>query len=47
MGAHLILVEELIQPQLNNMLYQKILSDLFSEWLKQQIEQAEIVTKDP
>lgn len=46
-GAHLILVEELIQPQLNNMLYQKILSDLFSEWLKQQIEQVEIVTKDP
>ena len=46
-GAHLILVEELIQPQLNNMLYQKILSDLFSEWLKQQIEQVEVATKVP
>ena len=41
-GAHLILVEELIQPQLNNMLRQKILSDLFSEWLKRQIEQFEV-----
>jgi len=29
-GAHLILVEELIQPQLNKMLYQKF-SDLFSK----------------
>ena len=37
-GAHLILVEELIEPQLDEMLRLKILSDLFSEWLKQQIE---------
>jgi parvulin-like peptidyl-prolyl isomerase len=41
-GAHLILVEELIQPQLDEMLRNKILSDLFSEWLKQQIEQFEV-----
>jgi parvulin-like peptidyl-prolyl isomerase len=46
-GAHLLLVEELIQPQLDDTLSQKIFSDLFSEWLKQQIEQAEIVTKEP
>ncbi len=39
-GAHLILVEELIEPQLDEMLCLKILSDLFSEWLKQQLEQS-------
>ena len=37
-GAHLILVEELIQPELNESLHYKILSDLFLEWLKQQVE---------
>jgi parvulin-like peptidyl-prolyl isomerase len=42
-GAHLILVEELIQPKLEDRLHQKILSDLFATWLKQQLEQAEIV----
>ena len=41
-GVHLILVEELIQPQLDNMLYNKILSDFFSEWLKRQIEEFEV-----
>jgi parvulin-like peptidyl-prolyl isomerase len=41
-GAHLILVEELIEPQLNETLRYKILSDLFSEWLKQQLEQLEV-----
>jgi parvulin-like peptidyl-prolyl isomerase len=42
-GTHLILVEEIIQPQLDEQLRYKILSDLFSEWLKQQIEQLEVV----
>ncbi|MDV2998314.1 MAG: Chaperone SurA [Chroococcidiopsis sp. SAG 2025] len=42
LGAHLILVEELIQPELDNMLRQEIISDLFSEWLKQQIEIFEV-----
>lgn len=42
-GAHLILVEELIQPNLDPRLRDKILSDLFSAWLKQQLEEAEIV----
>ncbi|MDZ8261399.1 peptidylprolyl isomerase [Nostoc sp. ChiQUE01b] len=37
-GAHLILVEELIEPQLDEMLRLKIISDLFYEWLKQRIE---------
>jgi hypothetical protein len=40
--AHLILVEELIQPQLDTMLRRKIISDLFAEWLKRQIEQFEV-----
>lgn len=38
-GIHLILVEELIQPQLDNLLRHKIGSDLFSEWLEQQVEE--------
>jgi parvulin-like peptidyl-prolyl isomerase len=41
-GVHLILVEELIQPELDEMLRNKILSDLFSDWLKQQLAQFEI-----
>jgi parvulin-like peptidyl-prolyl isomerase len=41
-GVHLILVEELIQPQLDEKLHAQILSDLFSKWLKQQIEQVEV-----
>jgi hypothetical protein len=41
-GSHLIWVEELIQPRLDEMLRLKILSDLFAEWLKRQIEQFEI-----
>jgi PPIC-type PPIASE domain len=38
-GVHLILVEEIIQPQLDDKLRYQIVGDLFSEWLKQQIEQ--------
>lgn len=41
-GAHLILVEELIERQLDETLRYKILSDLFAEWLKQQLEQLEV-----
>lgn len=41
-GAHLILVEELIEPQLDETLRYKILSDLFAEWLKQQFEELEV-----
>lgn len=44
-GAHLILVEDLIQPQLDDVLRNKILSDLFSAWLKEQLEQVEIITQ--
>lgn len=42
-GVHLILVEELIQPQLDEKLHNQILSDLFTKWLKQQIEQVEVI----
>lgn len=41
-GAHLILVEELIQPKLDDVLRNKILSDLFSQWLKRQVDQFQV-----
>jgi len=44
-GAHLIRVEEIIQPQLDEPLRVKILADLFSIWLNQRIDQIEIVTQ--
>ncbi|MFM7908309.1 MAG: peptidylprolyl isomerase [Microcystis sp.] len=37
-GISLILVEEIIQPELDYKLRFQILSDLFSGWLKHQIE---------
>ncbi|MDF5708079.1 MAG: peptidylprolyl isomerase [Nostoc sp. S4] len=42
-GIHLILIEELIQPDLNEKLRTNIISDLFSEWLKQQVEKSEVI----
>ncbi|MDJ0735408.1 MAG: peptidylprolyl isomerase [Nostocaceae cyanobacterium] len=42
-GVHLILVEEIIQPQLDSELSRKIASDLFDEWLQEQMTQVEIV----
>lgn len=42
-GVHLIWVEEIIKPQLDEQLRGKILGDLFTAWLKQQLEQLEIV----
>ncbi|BAZ42607.1 PpiC-type peptidyl-prolyl cis-trans isomerase [Calothrix sp. NIES-4101] len=42
-GAHLILVEELIKPILDDKLRATILVDMFSEWLKQQIELFEVI----
>ncbi len=38
-GVHLIFVEEIIQPQLDNQLAYQIGKDLFEKWLKEQIEQ--------
>lgn len=40
-GVYLILVQELIQPKLDDKLRFQIVSGLFSEWLKQQTEQVE------
>jgi parvulin-like peptidyl-prolyl isomerase len=44
-GVHLIWVEEIIQPQLNEQLRQKIIIELFQAWLKQQIAAMTIVTQ--
>lgn len=43
-GVHLIWVEEIIQPKLDEELRQKIITDLFNAWLEQQIECMEIIT---
>ena len=47
MGVHLILVEEIIQPQLDEELYNKIMSGLFSEWLQQRLEEVQVVADMP
>jgi parvulin-like peptidyl-prolyl isomerase len=44
-GVNLILVEEIIQPELDDKLRSQIMFDLFSEWLKQQTEQVEFNVK--
>jgi parvulin-like peptidyl-prolyl isomerase len=44
-GVHLIRVEEIIQPQLDEQLRVKILGDLFTNWLKQQIAELKIVVQ--
>ena len=41
-SVHLILVEEIIKPQLNEQLRSKIIHDLFSRWLEQEVEQAQV-----
>ncbi len=38
-NSHLVFVEEVIQPQLDESLRSQILSELFSEWLKKQLAQ--------
>jgi parvulin-like peptidyl-prolyl isomerase len=43
-GIHLLKVETIIQPQLDNSLSQKILNDLFSGWLQQQITGVESIS---
>jgi parvulin-like peptidyl-prolyl isomerase len=42
-GLSLILVEEIIQPQLDSQLRLQILSNLFDSWIKQQFEQTKVV----
>jgi parvulin-like peptidyl-prolyl isomerase len=43
-GVHLILVEEVVKPQLDEKLRYQIISDLFLGWMKQQLEEIEVVT---
>jgi predicted glycosyl hydrolase (DUF1957 family) len=43
--VHLIWVEEVIQPQLDEQLRQKIIAESFSDWLKQQINAMKIITQ--
>jgi len=43
-GVHLIFVEEIIQPQLDQELRGRIAANLFDKWLQQQIQQVEIIT---
>ncbi|MEQ9234024.1 peptidylprolyl isomerase [Coleofasciculus sp. E2-BRE-01] len=43
-GVHLVLVEEIIEPELDNKLRYQIISDLFAGWLKQQTATVEVVT---
>ncbi|MBW4509360.1 MAG: peptidylprolyl isomerase [Scytonematopsis contorta HA4267-MV1] len=44
-GVYLIWVEEIIQPQLDEQLREKIMDELFSNWLKKEIEYLEIDTQ--
>jgi parvulin-like peptidyl-prolyl isomerase len=44
-GTHLIFVEEIIQVELDEPLRQQILSDLFAQWVKQQLEQVQIIAQ--
>jgi parvulin-like peptidyl-prolyl isomerase len=43
-GVHLILVEEILQPELNDQLRYQIGSELFGEWVINQIESVSVVT---
>jgi parvulin-like peptidyl-prolyl isomerase len=42
-GVHLILVEEIVQPELDDALRKEIISDLFDNWVKQQFEGIRLV----
>ncbi len=43
-GIYLIFVEEIIKPELDRKLHQKIMLDLFTEWIKQQTKQVQVVS---
>ena len=44
-GVYLIWVEEIIQPELDEQLRQKIITELFSYWLEQEIKCRQIITQ--
>jgi parvulin-like peptidyl-prolyl isomerase len=43
-GVHLISVEEIIRPELNEELRTQLLGDLFSAWIKEKLQESEICT---
>lgn len=43
-GVYLIWLEEVIKPQLDEKLQYQILSDLFRSWVKQQVEEVEVLS---
>ena len=43
LGIHLILVEEIIKPELDEQMRQMITSNLFTEWLTDQIVNVDVV----
>ncbi|MBD2214062.1 peptidylprolyl isomerase [Nostoc linckia FACHB-104] len=42
-GVHLIMVEEIIQPELSEKLNYQIMSEFFDEWVKQHVAKFEII----
>ncbi len=44
-GVHIIVVEEIIKPQLDENIRLKIMGDFFSNWLQQQLTAVEIVVQ--
>ena len=44
-GIHLIMVEEIIKPELTEEMRQKILGELFNNWLEQQLSSSVVVAK--
>ncbi|NEP43847.1 MAG: peptidylprolyl isomerase, partial [Okeania sp. SIO2H7] len=43
-GVYLILVEEIIEPELDNKLGSQIVSELFDDWVKKQVESVAVVS---
>ena len=43
-GVYLVLVEEVLKPQLDQKLSYQIISDLFQGWMKQQLDIMELMT---
>ena len=43
-GIYLVSIEEIVKPELDKKLRQKIMWDLFAEWLKQKQEQVQVVS---
>ncbi|MEA5578143.1 peptidylprolyl isomerase [Anabaena sp. UHCC 0451] len=44
-GAHIMMVEEIIKPQLNEQMRLNIMGDLFTNWLQEQVSSLEIVAQ--